>query len=185
MSLPFWISPLGPHKTECVIYYLVTKARNLAGRALRRRRTTPPALFSLSLSLSLSLSRLLLLHLPFLCTTRRDARPDQASERASKSKCCGQSVLPSVHHRFFRCRFLLIDRKQVDRLMKLCFACVRSAGVNRAVLFLRASFFSFLLLLLLLLLLLFLHLILLILQVAEEVAIPKFLRILSFPSCSR
>lgn len=69
--------------------------------------------------------------------------------------------------------------------MKLCFACVRSAGVNRAVLFLRASFFSFLLLLLLLPLLLFLHRILLILQVAEEVAIPKFLRILSFSSCSR
>jgi hypothetical protein len=53
---------------------------------------------------------------------------------------------------------------------------------------LRASFFSFLLLLLLLLLrllLLFLHRILLILKVAEEVAIPKCLRILSFSSCSR
>ncbi len=131
------------------------------------------------------LSRLLLLPSSFSVhdATRREARP---GERASKSKCCGQSVLPSVDHRFFRCRFLLFYRKQVDRLMKLCFACVRSAGVNRAVLFLRASFFSFLLLLLLLLLLrLFLHLTLLILQVAEEVAIPKFLRILSFSSCSR
>jgi hypothetical protein len=173
MSLPFWISPLGPHKTECVIYYLVTKARNLAGRALRRRRTS-----SLSLSLSLSFCFFIFLFCARRDATRGQTRPD---ERASKSKCCGQSVLPSVHHRFFRCRFSLIYRKQVDRLMKLCFACVRSAGVNRAVLFLRASFFSFLLLLLLL----FLHLILLILQVAEEVAIPKFLRILSFSSCSR
>jgi hypothetical protein len=93
MSLSFWISPLGPHKTECVIYYLVTKARNLAGRALRRT-TTPPALLSLSFSLSLSLV-FLLLHLPFLCTTRRDATRVQ-TRLASEQEQVLWTVRPSV-----------------------------------------------------------------------------------------